>query len=84
VQHEKAHEIIKEARKKNLLLGDWYTTPIAPHDTQIEKLGYEWGSCPEAEKLAKTTLNLPTHIRISEKEANKVVQFLKSFQTYSR
>ena len=80
VRHKKAHEIIKKAWRQNLLLGDWYTTPIAPHDTQIEKLGYEWGSCPIAEELAKTTLNLPTHIRITEKEADKIIQFLKSFQ----
>lgn len=81
VQHPNAHEIIKKAWKKNLLLGDWYTTPIAPHDTQIEKMRYGWGSCPTAEKLAKTTLNLPTHIHISEKEANKVIQFLRSVET---
>ena len=80
VRHQKAHEIIKRAWRQNLLLGDWYTTPIAPHDTQIEKMGYEWGSCPVAEELAKTTLNLPTHIRIAEKEAGKIIQFLKSFQ----
>ncbi|MCH8244334.1 aminotransferase class I/II-fold pyridoxal phosphate-dependent enzyme [Patescibacteria group bacterium] len=80
VRHQKAHEIIKKAWRQNLLLGDWYTTPIAPHDTQIEKMGYEWGSCPVAEELAKTTLNLPTHIRIAEKEAGKIIQFLKSFQ----
>lgn len=76
IRHEKAHEIIKKAWRKNLLLGDWYTTPIAPHDTNIEKFGYEWGSCPTAERLAKITLNLPTHIRISEREAKKIVQFL--------
>jgi len=80
LRHQKAHEIIKRAWRQNLLIGDWYTTPIAPHDTQIEKMGYEWGSCPVAEQLAKTTLNLPTHIRISEKEAEKVIKFLKSFQ----
>ncbi|MCH7828586.1 aminotransferase class I/II-fold pyridoxal phosphate-dependent enzyme [Patescibacteria group bacterium] len=76
LRHVKAHEIIKRAWRQNLLLGDWYTTPIAPYDTQIEKMGYEWGSCPKAEELAKTTLNLPTHIRISEKEVNTIIQFL--------
>ena len=80
VRQQKAHEIIKKAWRQNLLLGDWYTTPIAPHDTQIQRMGYEWGSCPVAEELAKSTLNLPTHIRIAEKEAGKIIQFLKSFQ----
>jgi len=81
VQHQKAHEIIKKSWSKNLLLGDWYTTPVAPHDTNMEKMEYEWGSCPTAEKLAKTTLNLPTHIRIGKKDVEKIVQFLKSVET---
>ena len=81
VRHLKAHAILKKAWARNLLLGDWYTTPVAPHDTQLEKVGYVKGSCPTAEKLSQTTFNLPTHIRITEKEANKVVQFLKSFET---
>ena len=74
----KAHAIIKAAWKNNLLIGDWYTSPIAPHDTRLDKLQYELGSCPKAEKLAKETLNLPTHINISKKEAQRIIVFLKT------
>jgi dTDP-4-amino-4,6-dideoxygalactose transaminase len=77
VKHALAHKIIKKAWQNNLLLGDWYTTPIAPHDTKLEKIGYKIGSCPQAEKLAGQVLNLPTHINISMAEAHKVVEFLK-------
>jgi len=77
VKHPNAHKIIKRAWKENILIGDWYTTPIAPHDTKLEKVQYRLGSCPKAEKLAKITLNLPTHINISKKEAEKIVDFLK-------
>jgi len=83
LRHSKAHEIIKKAWRQNLLLGDWYTTPIAPHDTNIEKMGYTWGSCPKAEELARTTLNLPTHVHISEREVEKIITFLKSVETKS-
>ncbi len=76
VRHTRAHEVLQKAWKQNLLLGDWYTTPIAPFDTQIEKMKYQWGSCPKAEELVKKTLNLPTHIHITEKEVNKIIQFL--------
>ena len=79
VKHIKAHQIIKEAWKKNLLIGDWYTTPIAPHDTKLEKVGYQTGSCPKAERLAKQVFNLPTHINISEKDAQKIVDFIKKY-----
>ncbi|MFH1462451.1 MAG: aminotransferase class I/II-fold pyridoxal phosphate-dependent enzyme [bacterium] len=76
LKHREAREIIKKAWRRNLLIGDWYTTPIAPHDTKLEKLGYQLGVCPKAEKLSKETFNLPTHINISEKEAQKIIDFL--------
>jgi len=80
IKHPKAHQIIKKAWKKNILIGDWYTTAIAPHDTKLEKMQYKPGSCPNAEKLCKETLNLPTHINISRKEAEKIVDFLKNIK----
>jgi len=79
VKHPNAHQIIKKAWQKNLLIGDWYTNPVAPDDTKLNKLQYKLGSCPKAEKLAKQTLNLPTHINISKKEAQKIVDFLLLF-----
>lgn len=81
VKHPRAHEIIYEAwHKQNILLGDWYTTPIAPFDTKIEEMHYKAGSCKNAEDLAKRTLNLPTHINISFNDAERIVKFLKSYK----
>lgn len=80
IKHEKAHKIIYEAWKnQNILIGDWYTTPIAPADTKLDEMHYKRGSCPTAEKLSKRTLNLPTHINISKKDAEKIINFLKKF-----
>jgi len=79
IKYPKAHQIIKKAWRKNLLIGDWYTTPIAPHDTKLEKVQYKLGSCPKAEKLAEETLNLPTHINISKEEAKKIIDFLRKY-----
>jgi len=81
VKHHNAHQIIKEAWKKNILIGDWYTTAIAPFDTKMEKLEYYPGNSPKAEELALQTLNLPTHINISEKEAEIIVNFLKQYDS---
>jgi len=78
IKHSEAHKIIKKMWKKNILIGDWYTSPIAPYDTDLDKVGYKVGSCPKAEKLSKQTLNLPTHINISKKEAKKIIDFLKA------
>lgn len=73
-----AHEIIYQAwHKENILIGDWYTTVIAPFDTDLKSMGYEINSCPAAENLAKITFNLPTHVNISQKDAQRIVDFLK-------
>lgn len=80
VRHPEAHQIIYEAwHKENILLGDWYTAPIAPADTNLEALKYKLGSCPNAEKLSKETLNLPTHINTSITDAQRIVNFLKKW-----
>jgi len=79
IKHPKAHQIIREAWKENILIGDWYTSPVAPDDTKLEQLRYKVGSCPQAEELAKITLNLPTHINISQFQAQKIVNLLKKY-----
>jgi len=81
IRHYNAHQIIRDAWRKNMLIGDWYTTVIAPHDTKMDKLEYYFGDCPRAEDLSKETLNLPTHINISEKDAQKIVSFLKQYDS---
>ncbi len=78
IKHPKAHQIIKKAWQENILIGDWYTSPIAPYDTKLDKLQYKLGLCPTATKLAQETLNLPTHINISKKQAQKIIDFLLS------
>jgi perosamine synthetase len=73
-------EILKAARKKKIFLDDgWRKSPVVPPDTEIKKMKYVAGSCPGAEKVAQTILNLPTHINISEKEAKKIIDFLKNY-----
>jgi perosamine synthetase len=80
VKHPQAHDILKKAWKQNILLGDWYTTAIAPFDTKIETVGYIKDSCINAEKLSKVTLNLPTHINIKDKELDIITKFLREFK----
>jgi len=79
IKHPRAHQIIRNSWKKNLLIGDWYTTPIAPYDTNVAGVKYKMGSCSKAEKLAKITLNLPTHINVSRKQAKKIIDFLRKY-----
>ncbi|MBU2545269.1 aminotransferase class I/II-fold pyridoxal phosphate-dependent enzyme [Patescibacteria group bacterium] len=79
IKHKNAHKIIKNLWQKNILIGDWYTSPIAPNDTKSEKFNYNSSTCPSAEILSKITLNLPTHINISEKQAQEIIRSLDPY-----
>ncbi len=73
-------DVLKAARKRKIYLDDgWRKSPVVPPDTDIEKMQYLLGSCPRAEKVAKSILNLPTHINISQDDAKRVVNFLKTY-----
>ena len=75
---ENAHQIIYDAwSKQNILIGDWYTSPIAPDDTKLGVMHYQSGSCQNAEELSKITLNLPTHINMKKNELDRIIDFLK-------
>jgi len=80
VKNFEAHQIIKKAWKKNILIGDWYTSPIIPADTNLQSVKYKTGSCPNAEEDSKISLNLPTHINITINDAGKITDFLKTLK----
>lgn len=72
----KLHKI---GQKEGILLGDWYNTVIAPRDADENKMGYTKGSCPNAEKFAQRSINLPTHTHISQKDQEKIIKILNSY-----
>jgi len=78
IRHPNAREIIKKAKQNHVLLGDWYKNVIDPVGTDFEKMGYTPGSCPKAEIAANESINLPTHINISGKNAQSIIDFLKN------
>lgn len=73
-------KILREMKKRGTYLGDWYTSVIAPHDTNLGAMHYISGSCPKAEKTAREIFNLPTHINISIKNAQKIINILNEYQ----
>ena len=72
--------VLKQARKRKIFLDDgWRKSPVVPVDTDLEKMGYIKGSCPKAEKIGQSIINLPTHINISQKDAKKVINLLNEY-----
>ncbi len=78
---EDTDKILKAARKRRIYLNDgWRKGPVVPPDTDISKTGYQWGCCPQAEKIAESIVNLPTHINLSKKQAKKIVNFFNKYE----
>lgn len=67
------------AKTRGILLGNWYDTPIAPSVIDERVTGYTSGSCPNAERLAQQSVNLPTDKTISKKDAEKIIVCVNAF-----
>lgn len=63
-------------KKKNILFGDWYNTVVAPKDSDLECAGYKLGSCPQAEKYAFQSINLPTDRNILSADVERIVKIV--------
>jgi len=69
--------LLEKARKANIEISDWYSTPIHPvESTQWPLIYYNKGSCPNAEKMSTQIVTLPTNKKVTEKHINQTIDFL--------
>ena len=73
---DKAKKLHQQCKKQGIILGNWYDSVIAPCDIEKKQTGYSASSCPNAEKLAKGSINLPTNRHVSTKDAERIVQIV--------
>ncbi len=73
--HESSIGFIKEARRKKILLGNWYHSIIDPQGIDLSVVDYKKGMCPRAEIAAAQIVNLPTRIKLDD--AKKVITLWK-------
>lgn len=66
--------VLAAAKQQGIMLGDWYDAPVVP-----TAIGYMPGSCPVAEAVSREIVNLPTHVGIHTKEANRIIEFMKPY-----
>lgn len=76
---DRPSELLSFAKKRGILLGDWYSNVFDPKDINLNKIGYEVGMCPVAEKVASKIVNLPTYPRMTKADAQKVIKLVKEF-----
>jgi dTDP-4-amino-4,6-dideoxygalactose transaminase len=68
---------LDKMKKNGIFLNDgWREGIIVPPQTDINIMHYK-NDCKNAEKLTKEILILPTHINISIKDADKIINLLK-------
>ncbi|MBI2622159.1 aminotransferase class I/II-fold pyridoxal phosphate-dependent enzyme, partial [Candidatus Microgenomates bacterium] len=72
-------ELLKSAKSRGILLGDWYSHVVDPKGVDLTKIGYAFGSCPMAEQSATKIINLPTYPRMSVNDVRKVVRIVKDY-----
>jgi perosamine synthetase len=70
-------EVLAQARRRRIELGDWFNHPLHPREANAEVFGYRRGFCPEGERAAKEVVNLLLTERTTEKTAREAVDFLK-------
>jgi len=63
------------AEKARVPLGDWFSSPLHPIETNLERWRFHPGNFPVAERLARTVVNLPTDTL----HPDKVISFLKAY-----
>ena len=77
VENKKA--LIEKAKKRSIILGDWFPQVIGPIEVDVAKAGYKKGECPVAEKVSLKCVNLPTHHRISIEDVEKIVKVVNDY-----
>lgn len=72
-------QLIAFCNKKQLYIADrWYRQPV-DSGSLLYTHTYQPGSCPTAELLTQTTVNLPTHEFVTPQLAQQIVRIIKSF-----
>lgn len=79
VRVQNKNEILSAALHKGFEIGSWFESPLHPEKKDLERFGYQLGSCPEAEKAAREVINLPTYRKTTIEEARLVIEFLQKY-----
>jgi dTDP-4-amino-4,6-dideoxygalactose transaminase len=80
---ENKNGLLAAAKRSRVEIIPWPgTTPIYPleHPDELIQLGYESGSCPNAEWIAGQLVGLPTHLGMTAAAVTRLLTFLHSWR----
>lgn len=71
-------QVLEQAQRQRVEIGDWFVSPLHPLLEGWEQLGYRPGQCPAAESAAKEIINLPTHPKVDASALDRICEFLQA------
>ena len=71
-------EALAKAADYGVEIGSWFECPLHPKETDQAAFGYCDGDCPVAEKAAREVINLPTHRRVSARDMERTLDFVRA------
>jgi len=73
-------ELLNNCWKHGVEIGSWFVSPLDPVPFKnLHYFGYEMGCCPIAETISREVINLPVHMRTSQRDFNSTIDFLKKY-----
>jgi len=72
-------QLIQLAKRRKILLGNWYRPLIAPQGVSQALILKASKSCPNALKVSRQAINLPTHPRLKLKQVSRIINFIKPY-----
>jgi len=76
---EERLEVLKEAKKHRIILGDWYKTMFFTKPEFLANLGYKPGSCPVTEDVCSRIINFPTDVSLRADQLVVLKEILKRY-----
>ena len=74
--------LLAEAQRTRSSWATWFSSPVHPlEESAWQAVGYEKGSCPVAEDVARRVVSLPCHAGVTEGEADRTLAFLAEMKT---
>lgn len=72
--------LLQKAKKKKMILGNWYHHVVDPQGVDLKKIKY-YHNCPKSQYVAQHIINLPTYPTLTREQINKVINFIKQEAT---
>lgn len=67
------------AKTQRMLLGDWYSSPVAPFAVDLDAVNYARGSCPQAERACQRIVDLPTMPWMIDADVDRIIGMVKEW-----